>query len=461
MGKKNDTPDTAAADTAATAEARIPESGEHITHAYWWHFALIYLAGVMAATSIGRITPVSIALEDELGLSLGQVGLIASSVTAVAAVLGLAASVALRPLDPRRTLIGGLVVMGLAGLLVSRAGGFPLLLGGRLVESVGYVVVVIAAPVLVMGLGDGGRRTTALAIWGTFMPVGLALGAFGGGLLSAAFGWRASLAIAAAATLAMAGAALWLPAAGTRQDGPDAEGPDAKGPDAEGPDAKGPDAEGPDAKGPDAEGHGGDPARGEASGDRRARARRLARPFALGAGFATISATIVSFVALYPTYLHDEFDVPTAAAGTLTGSVSFAGVVGGFAASVLLRRGAPMKYLFTAALLMPVGAFAAFGSAGGLGISMTSAVLIAVTNELVVATVFAALPLVVRTSADVGVANGVVAQLGSVGSLAGPPLVGLVVTAADGWWVVGPALLVGCAVGVVLLRAAVGRARQA
>ncbi|MEU5613953.1 MFS transporter [Streptomyces sparsogenes] len=395
----------------------------------------------MAATSIGRITPVSIALEDELGLSLGQVGLIASSVTAVAALLGLAASVALRPLDPRRTLIGGLVVMGLAGLLVSRAGGFPLLLGGRLVESVGYVVVVIAAPVLVMGLGDGGRRTTALAIWGTFMPVGLALGAFGGGLLSAAFGWRASLAIAAAATLAMAGAALRLPGAGARQDGPEAEGPDAKG--------------------PDAEGHGGDSARGEGPGDRRARARRLARPLALGAGFATISATIVSFVALYPTYLHDEFDVPTAAAGTLTGSVSFAGVAGGFAASVLLRRGAPMKYLFTAALLMPVGAFAAFGSAGGLGISMTSAVLIAVTNELVVATVFAALPLVVRTSADVGVANGVVAQLGSVGSLAGPPLVGLVVTAADGWWAVGPALLVGCAVGVVLLRAAVGRARQA
>ncbi|GAA2336111.1 MFS transporter [Streptomyces cuspidosporus] len=436
MGKKSDTPDTAAADAAATAEARIPESGEHITHAYWWHFALIYLAGVMAATSIGRITPVSIALEDELGLSLGQVGLIASSVTAVAAVLGLAASVALRPLDPRRTLVGGLVVMGLAGLLVSRAGGFPLLLGGRLVESVGYVVVVIAAPVLVMGLGDGGRRTTALAIWGTFMPVGLALGAFGGGLLSAAFGWRASLAIAAAATLAMAGAALWLPGAGARQDGADAEGHGA-------------------------EGQGGDPARGEVPGDRRARVRRLARPFALGAGFATISATIVSFVALYPTYLHDEFDVPTAAAGTLTGSVSFAGVAGGFAASVLLRRGAPMKYLFTAALLMPVGAFAAFGSAGGLGISMTSAVLIAVTNELVVATVFAALPLVVRTSADVGVANGVVAQLGSVGSLAGPPLVGLVVTAADGWWAVGPALLVGCAAGVVLLRTAVGRARQA
>ncbi|WP_078610353.1 MFS transporter [Streptomyces milbemycinicus] len=430
MGRKSDTTDT--------AEAGIPESDEQMSQAYWWYFALIYLSGVMAATSIGRITPVSIDLEDDLGLSLGQVGLVASSVTAVAAVLGLAVSVVLRPLDPRRTLIGGLVVMGLAGLLVSRAGGFPLLLGGRLVESVGYVVVVIAAPVLILGLGDDGRRTVALAVWGTFMPVGLALGAFGGGLLSAGFGWRASLTVAAAATLAVAGAALYLPGAGARAAGPEPEGP----------------ADGAVAT----ESRHGD---GDGSGDRRARARRLARPVALGAGFATISATIVTFVALYPTYLHDEFDVPTAAAGTLTGSVSFAGVAGGFAASVLLRRGARMKYLFTAALLMPAGAFAAFGSTGGLGISMTSAVLIAVTNELVVATVFAALPLVVRTSADVGMANGVVAQLGSVGSLAGPPLVGLVVTAADGWWAVGPTLLVGCAVGVVLLRAAVGRGQQA
>ncbi|MES4902217.1 MULTISPECIES: MFS transporter [unclassified Streptomyces] len=431
-------------DTTDTAEAGIPESGEQISHAYWWHFALIYLSGVMAATSIGRITPVSIDLEKDLGLSLGQVGLVASSVTAVAAVLGLAVSVALRPLDPRRALIGGLVVMGLAGLLVSRAGGFPLLLGGRLVESVGYVVVVIAAPVLILGLGDDGRRTVALAIWGTFMPVGLALGAFGGGLLSAGFGWRESLMVAAAATLVTAAAALRLPGAGARESGPDGAGPASRSAATESRDGDG----------------AGDEGRAR-SGDRRARARGLARPVALGAGFATISATIVTFVALYPTYLHDEFDVPTAAAGTLTGSVSFAGVAGGFAASVLLRRGARMKYLFTAALLMPVGAFAAFGSTGGLGISMTSAVLIAVTNELVVATVFAALPLVVRTSADVGVANGLVAQLGSVGSLAGPPLVGLVVTAADGWWAVGPTLLAGCAVGVVLLRAAVGRGQQA
>ncbi|MER7792031.1 MFS transporter [Streptomyces sp. NPDC097640] len=452
MGRKSDTTDT--------ADAGIPESGEQNKHVhgqrtYWWNFTLIYLSGVMAATSIGRITPVSIDLESDLGLSLGQVGLVASSVTAVAAVLGLAVSFALRPLDPRRTLIGGLVVMGLAGLLVSRAGGFPLLLGGRLVESVGYVVVVIAAPVLILGLGDNEHRTVSLAIWGTFMPVGLALGAFGGGLLSGGFGWRTSLAVAAAATLVVAGVALRLP--GARAADADSDSDTDTDSDSDRPESARPGADGPAPEGSGVT-RSGD---GAGSPALRARARRLARPVALGAGFATISATIVTFVALYPTYLHDEFDVPTAAAGTLTGSVSFAGVAGGFAASVLLRRGAPMKYLFTAALLMPAGAFAAFGATGGLGISMTSAVLIAVTNELVVATVFAALPLVVRTSADVGVANGLVAQLGSVGSLAGPPLVGLVVTAADGWWAVGPTLLAGCAIGVVLLRAAVGRERQA
>ncbi|MGW7007013.1 hypothetical protein ACWGCW_30445 [Streptomyces sp. NPDC054933] len=83
------------------------------------------------------------------------------------------------------------------------------------------------------------------------------------------------------------------------------------------------------------------------------------------------------------------------------------------------------------------------------------------SNELVVAAVLAAVPLVVTATADIGTANGLVAQLGSVGSLAGPPLVGLAVGAAGGWWAVGAVLLAGCATGVGLIRFAVrGRSEK-
>lgn len=86
---------------------------------------------------------------------------------------------------------------------------------------------------------------------------------------------------------------------------------------------------------------------------------------------------------------------------------------------------------------------------------MGSALIIALANELVVATVFAAVPLAVRASSDLGAANGLVAQLGSIGALATPPLVGLAVTAVDGWWAVGPCLLGVCVAGLVLLQIAV------
>ncbi|MEU7576866.1 MFS transporter [Streptomyces sp. NPDC041068] len=397
--------------------------------AFWWKFWLIYLAGVTAATSMGKMTPVSVELRADLSLSLSQVALVTSLVTAVAAVLGLAVSYLLRPYDARRMLIAGLLVMGAAGLFCAHTGSFAGMLAGRLVESVGYVVVVIVAPVLLFALGSGSRLTTALAIWGTFMPVGLAVGSFAGGVLSAWFDWRAWLTIAAAVTVVVALAVTRLPA-DSAEGRPVAERGSGIG-------------EGRGAFGP--------------------RVRRLARPIALGAGFATISGAIVTCVTLYPTYLHEEFDVPTETAGTLTGVVSFVGVTGGFLASALLRRGKSVTYLFLVALLMPAGAFAAFGGMGGTWGSVGSALVVAFSNELVVATVFAAIPLAVRASSDMDSANGLVAQLGSIGALAGPPLVGLAVTVAGGWWAVGLCLLVGCGAGTALLCLATrgGRARAA
>ncbi|MGW1954883.1 MFS transporter [Streptomyces sp. NPDC001920] len=382
--------------------------------AFRWKFCLIYLAGLFAATSMGKMTPISVALREDLSLSLAQVALLTSLVTAVAAVLGLFVSYLIRPLPPHRMLVAGLVVMGLAGLFCARTDSFAAMLGGRLVESVGYVVVVIVAPVLLFALGDGKRLTGALAIWGTFMPVGLALGSFAGGVLSSWLDWREWLAVAAAATLVVAVLTTRLPAVAGHSKRRESTRP-----------------------------------------DRAAAVRRLARPASLGAGFAAVSGSIVACVTLYPPYLHEEFGLSTESAGTLTGVVSLIGVAGGFLASWLLVRGVGVRLLFVAVLLMPAGALAAFAGAGGLGVSVGSALVIALANELVVATVFAAVPLAVRATADLGAANGLVAQFGSIGALATPPLVGLAVTAADGWWAVGPCLLAVCVAGLALLQIAV------
>lgn len=222
------------------------------------------------------------------------------------------------------------------------------------------------------------------------MPVGLAFGSFAGGVVSKWLDWRGWLTLAAAGTLLVAAGAARVPATA------------------------------PEIRRTSRHvGH---------AENRGTTVRKLVRPALLGAGFATVGGSIVTCVALYPTYLHEEFSLSTESAGTLTGVVSLVGVVGGFLASWLLVRGIGVKRLFLVMLLMPAGASAAFGGPGGLGGSVGSALVIALANELVVATVFAAEPLAVQAASDLGAANGLVAQLGSVGTLATPPLVGVVVT---------------------------------
>lgn len=381
---------------------------------YWLRFATVYTCGVLAASSISKVAPVAVELRSELDLALDQVALVASSVTLVAALLGIPVSCLVERTVPARPLVVGCCVMAVSGLVGSGTRAFMPLMATRVAESIGYVAVVVAAPVLLIAMDDGPRRTTALAIWGTFMPVGLALGAFAGGALSDSSSWRSWFALDAAALLIVG-----LTAAALLRGTP---GPVPRNSD-----------------------------KPVARVD-RARLRGLIRPVLLALGFATASGTIVAVVTLLPTYLNASLSVSIAAAGTLTGAVSLIGVIGGVLAARLLRRGVPFRRLFLVALLMPVGTAVAFLGIGGLGLRVLGAALVAVANELVVATVFASIPTVVTRVADIALANGLIAQLGSAGSLLGPPLISLAVLDADGWWAVAPVVLGACTMGALLLR---------
>lgn len=381
--------------------------------AYWPRFALIYGCGVLAATSLGKMTAIAPALSSELGLSLEQMALVTSSPMAVAAVAGLPVSHLLTRLPPRWALLGGCVIMAGAGLFGAAATGIVPLLAARLVESIGYLVVVTAAPVLIASTGEVRLRTSALAVWGTFLPVGLAAGAFGGGLLSGA-GWRSWL-VLEAAVAALVGAA----ASAALRSHRAATGPAASA-----------------APGGDI-------------------TNRLRGPLLLALGLASVSATIVATVSLLPTYLHQELAVSVPVAGSVTGAVSLTGVAGGVLCGWLLSRGVAARYAFAASALMPAGIAVAFLGSGGVTLAASGALLAALANEVVIAAIFASVPAVVATPSDIGLANGLLTQVGSAGSLAGPPLVGLVVLTEGGWQALAPSVAVLCLLGFLALRASV------
>ncbi|WP_163616394.1 MFS transporter, partial [Klebsiella pneumoniae] len=63
-----------------------------------------------------------------------------------------------------------------ASLVEAVAPDPAILFAARAVEGVGYLLMVIVAPTAIAAIATDRSRGRALALWSTFVPVGLALG---------------------------------------------------------------------------------------------------------------------------------------------------------------------------------------------------------------------------------------------------------------------------------------------
>jgi predicted MFS family arabinose efflux permease len=376
----------------------------------WGRVVLVYGAGVPAAIALGKIGLVAPLIQPDLGLSLPQVGWAVSVITAVAALFGTPMGLWTQRYGARRALLAGLAVMAVGGGAGAVAGGLGVLLAARVVEGVGYLLVVIAGPVLLVRLTAEADRAAALALWGSVIPVGLALGAAVGGPLAQTIGWRGWLGLVGAVpvlvTLLVAVAIPPENAAG--------------------------------------------PATAEPPPPTQLRLAGLGGPVLLAGGFCGLCLIGIAVVSLLPTFLVDQRGTGLGTAGAATGVVSLASVPGSLLASWLLRRGAGLRLLSATVLLVPLAALPAFSRGGSLGIGIAAACVMMVANGLAVGGVFAAVPELVPDPSQVALAIGLVTQLGSLGTLLGPPLFTGVVAATD-WPAVAPLMLAWALVSLVLL----------
>jgi MFS family permease len=90
-------------------------------------------------------------------------------------------------------------MIGLGSALGAFAGSGQSLLAARIVESCGFLGVVIGVPALIRSLAAPADRDLALALWGAYLPAGSAIMMLGGPYL-AAFGWQALWAASATAS---------------------------------------------------------------------------------------------------------------------------------------------------------------------------------------------------------------------------------------------------------------------
>ncbi|MFI6918890.1 CynX/NimT family MFS transporter [Nonomuraea spiralis] len=371
----------------------------------WLTILIVYAGGVVAAVSLGKFSSVGPDVAAQLGLSLSELGWVISAVVGVGAVVGLPAGYLVRRFGTERSLVAGLATIALAGAASMAANDFAWLLIARGVEGIGYVLVTISCPALILRLAHERDRGTALSVWATFVPVGLGAATLAGGAAGSALGWRGWVGLIAGLTLLMA-VVSWVRL-------PRAAGAQAAGP--------------------------------------VPRARALAWPGVLAGAFCLTALVTIPVVVLLPTLLIEQYGRSAAAAGALTSVISLLGVAGGLAVGVLLRKGVRVGVLALSGLLVVPAAWILY-SGGSSGEALTGAGVISMENGFLGALVFAALPLVLERLDHADVGNGVIAQAGSLGSLLGPPMFGLV-AGELGYPALIPVIAVGslAAVGALLL----------
>ena len=174
---------------------------------------------------------------------------------------------------------------------------------------------------------------------------------------------------------------------------------------------------------------------------------RTALPLAVS--FFCFALLFLALAGMLPAYLVARRDMSATAAGQTVAVATALGIAGSFAAAGLMHRGAaPGRLIAFGLAASTAAAILAFRPEVGLPASIAGFALSFAIGGLVPSAAFAAVPRLAPGPRAIGPINGLLAQAGSLGSLAGPPALALWVELTD--WAYAPLLLlVVAAIGAV------------
>jgi MFS family permease len=165
---------------------------------------VVICAGVVAALQIGKLPPALPALSQSLGLSLMQAGFLLSLVQLAGMTLALAMGLSADGFGLRRSMLSGLIILGVASAMGSFAQSAASLMAWRALEGFGFLWVTLPAPGLIRKLVSEQHMRKLLGYWGAYMPAGTALTLLVGPMWLPEWGWRSWWILFAVLTWAMA-----------------------------------------------------------------------------------------------------------------------------------------------------------------------------------------------------------------------------------------------------------------
>jgi len=358
------------------------------------------LAGIVSAMQIGKVPPALSLLREDLSVGLVASAWILSMFSAVGALFGSVAGAFADRFGSRHVAVASLLVMAMASAVGGTARGASLLLLSRAIEGSGFVVTVVAVPGLLVAAAVESDRRFVPSLWGTYMPVGMALALAASPVILSAVGWRPWWELNAALLATLALAVAWsnsrLPAEPTRHSR-------------------------------------------QFGGTLRAALRRPG-VLPLAGIFASYAFQFLAIMGFLPMILQER-GFSSKAAGSLTALAVIVNAAGNLTAGWLFTRGVAPRSLICAALIGMVGAeLVVFSPWYSASLQYLAAAVFSAIGGVVPASIFTAVPNVAPAEAR-STTMGIVVQASHIGQLVGPPTVA-VLAAAIGGWHASPLILV-------------------
>lgn len=363
---------------------RVPASGAATS---WISVLLAIGAGILAAFQVGKVHIALPSIRYSFDLSLVSASWLLSALSVVGLLVAAPTGSYAGKIGTKKALVLGLLLVAVA----SAAGAFSptsaWLVWSRLAEGIGYVMIVVAAPSLIVELTSQADIRLALAGWSCYMPGGIALITLLAPLLLSRHSWRALWLVNAVLILLYAG--LLMVAVNGRTEIPFKQDAQQAHPLVE------------------------------------FRAVATVRgPMFLAIIFGMYTMQHLAVMGFMPTLLIEKFGISQSRASVLVSIAMASNILGNLAAGLLLQQGIRRSLLIGAAsIFMAVMTLGMFSLGLPLVPVYLCAFLFSCVGGIVPSCVMGAAPFHAPSERLIPATNGLLVQGSNFGIVLGPPLV--------------------------------------
>ncbi|WP_132980392.1 MULTISPECIES: CynX/NimT family MFS transporter [unclassified Pigmentiphaga] len=159
-------------------------------HTDWPGVGLGVACGILVALCVGKMPPALPLLQQDLGLSLREVGWVVSLFSTIATLCAAGMGLVSGRVGAWRFTLAGLCALMAGGLLGAVSDSYAMLLASRILEGTGQIAIVVSVPALLTALSAPHQTRLVLALWSAYMPLGISFALLTAPLLLEDGHWR-------------------------------------------------------------------------------------------------------------------------------------------------------------------------------------------------------------------------------------------------------------------------------